>query len=92
MPAMMGGQPPMPMPGEDMFAMIKEMARGMPRETSTEKIGRALKILREVREEDSKVAPNISMAMDIITNGPETPDNGTPDENNPSSKTSRGIE
>ena len=86
------GQPPMPPLGDDMSAMIHELSRGMKRETSTEKVARALKILREVREQDSKVAPNVSMAMDILTNGPESIGDGTREPNNPSLRTSMGIE
>jgi hypothetical protein len=82
------------MPGQDMFAMMSAMAKMAPRETSVEKVRRALKILDEVREEDKKLTGNVSVAMDILTNGPELPDDGTRDEaNTSSSKTSfRGIE
>lgn len=79
-PPMMGGPPMGPPP--DIISMIGAMAR-MPRENSQDKIKRAMKILGQVREEDEKVAPIISMAMDVLRNGPEaTPDGGTREANN----------
>lgn len=78
--------PPMPAAsmGDDMFAMIAELARGAKRETSTEKVRRALRILEEVRKEDMKVAPILSMAIDMIRHGPEgLTGEGTREANNP---------
>lgn len=72
------------MGGDDMFAMIAELARGAKPETSMEKVRRAIKVLEEARSEDRKAAPVISMAIDMLRHGPAGLNGeGTRDANNP---------
>ena len=71
--APMGAPGPMPMMAPAMGALfnsIAGLAQNMPR-TSMEKVREAMKLLGEARDEDGKVAGNLSMAMAIIQNGPE---------------------
>jgi hypothetical protein len=70
-------------PDGGLVDLIGMMAQGMKRETSQDKIKRAMKILDEVRSDDKKVEPIISMAMDMIRQGPDVPDSdGSSDSSN----------
>ena len=73
MPAAMAPPPATPPPfmGGSMPDMIGMMAMKAAMEPSTDKVRRALSILDDARKTDERVAPNISMAMDILRNGPE---------------------
>ena len=66
-------QPPFPPPGDDMFALISELARGAKPETSMEMGRRIIGDLEKWRKRDVKAAPIISMAIDMLRHGPEGP-------------------
>lgn len=67
------GGPVGPPPGanDDTGVLMAMLAAGFQRETSTEKVRRAVKILEEVRKIDDRLAPRMNMVLDMLRGGPE---------------------
>ncbi len=60
------------------FSSMQNLAKNMP-QTSMDKVREAMRLLNEARDEDDKIAENVSMGMAVIRDGPKAMEKFTDD-------------
>lgn len=79
------GPPPMAPPGNDTGTLMTMLAMNFKRKTSLDQVREMVKLGEQIRKRDEKLAPRMSMVLDMLRGGPEMdqPDSGTPTVNDP---------